>query len=91
LWDAEKKRPVLYVEKFYTRNPHEELPKLIKALAIERAKTMRLTLLCDDESLPKYEGAPESLGGAADEYVDALSGIQNKTFKIGKSYVLYQA
>ena len=80
LWDKAQKRPVLFMERIYTKGANEELFNLIRKGCEEVAKNMNLTLVASRKDFPDgppYNGELFALGGPVPfEYVDALSEIQ---------------
>ncbi len=89
LYDADRKSPVLFMEKVYPPNARPEVCKAIVFLAQERAATMQLPLAwCDPSKGSVYEGTLESLSSIAPhEYVDsATSHSSNGQYKIVNPY-----
>ena len=95
----ENKKPVLFMEKLYTRNGVNE--ELIRQNIIEgcrqKAQSMGIALTASvldyyEFSANKYPGTLESLGGPAPyEYVDAHISIEKDgIYSIPKSCLIWQ-
>lgn len=99
LWDDIEKKPVLFMEKLYTRTPRDPMfGQMIQECCIAKAKNMGLPLVASSKDyrelkqIPTYPHDIEALGGPAPfEYVDALGEIaKNGKFTISSSHLLFQ-
>jgi hypothetical protein len=90
LYNKRANKPVLFLDSFYSRNNHEDLEKIIKALALERAKKMKLTLLSGENHFNSYGENVSCFGGAAPEYIDSFGRVRQGPFCISDTFVLYE-
>ena len=94
LWDKNFKKPVLFQEKLYVNNNNQYVKALIKAMCLDRAKSLGLVLLEKDnysssQELIRYSNSIESLDGFSYEYVDALEGVTSSPYIISGAKVIY--
>jgi hypothetical protein len=98
LWEADKKPPVLFVEKLYTKGGSNiaQIRRDILAGCTQKAQAMGVTLTASsgdyhDLDMDPYPEPLHALGSPVPyEYVDALSGIQkNGTYTIPNSLLLW--
>ena len=93
MWDDDNETPVLLQERLYSNVNDPIVKKEINKWAIEKAKTMNLSLVSKEIGMGKpYAGKVQFLGGFAPFiYSDACGGVMNglSEFQVAGCYTLY--
>ncbi len=82
--------PVLFQERVYVADANPEYPALLRKIALEKAKLLRVPLVVspsdfENEQAKPYDYALEAKDKPVPfEYVDALNGLQSGSYRIGK-------
>jgi hypothetical protein len=92
MWDEQKEKPVILLEKLYLNTYNEEISQAIIDKAVAKAKSMNVYLVSKEIRSDKpYPGTIKCAKGFAPfTYSDAASGIKDGPFVIEGSHILYE-
>lgn len=94
LWDIEKNKPVILLERIYSNYQDKKIEDMIIKWAQNKAKAMKLSLVTVEVEADKrslYKGAISFLGGYAPfTYCDALRGIKAGRFTIPRVFEILE-